>query len=572
MMACTPLLRFFARLSRDHAIARANSIPPRAFADLRAASRANAAALRLHRRAFLAAAAAAAAELALPRSARARADNTNKTPRIAIVGAGVAGLACALDLADHGVPATVYEASDRVGGRMFSNTDTFDGQVAEWCGELIDTDNLVLHRLAARFGLTMDDLASGEPENSEPTYHFDGAYYPAAQADADFTAVYDAIAADYAAAGSLLAGRSAPGSDPGATGVLTSAGRALDAMSVHAWIDARIPGGHRSPLGKLLDVAYVIQHGADTRDQSALGILHFLGRQPPSVPPPLMLFGASDERYHVRGGNQQIPEAIARVLGDAVVRDHRLVRIAGTPAGRMALTFAPSSARSAVVVTADIVVLAIPFAVLAEVDWTDAGFDARKARAINDLGRAHNGKTQVEMSDRVWTRRGPWPGVGNGTSYADTGYQNTWEASRAQTANRSILVLYTGGPITDSLSATSSFATSALAAVSNDARTLLERAERVFPGLGARWTGNAIQSLPHLGELRRASYCYRRVGQYTAFAGHEGARQGNVLFAGEHTSLTHPAHMEGAAREGLRAAREIREQLSLSPHRTEERP
>jgi len=40
--------------------------------------------------------------------------------RIAIVGAGMAGLNAAYHLQRQGIPATVYEASDRVGGRMFT--------------------------------------------------------------------------------------------------------------------------------------------------------------------------------------------------------------------------------------------------------------------------------------------------------------------------------------------------------------------------------------------------------------------------------------------------------------------
>src|ERR1700753_202589 len=44
---------------------------------------------------------------------------------VIIVGAGVAGLACALDLVAAGVPVQVLEGSDAVGGRM--RTDERDG-------------------------------------------------------------------------------------------------------------------------------------------------------------------------------------------------------------------------------------------------------------------------------------------------------------------------------------------------------------------------------------------------------------------------------------------------------------
>jgi monoamine oxidase len=543
--AHTPGLQRLQRLFRDHHLARAHGLPVEAIPELRAAARARAP--RVPRRAFLAGVAAGALALAGPRRVLAA-----DAPRIAIVGAGLAGLACALELADHGLPATVYEASERVGGRMFSSVGYFDDdQVSEWCGELLDSDNHAVHGLAARFGLPLDDLLAGETPGAEETYHLGGAYYPKGTADADFAAAFDAIAADLRAAGCADHCSAA-----------TPAGRALDALSVHDWIETRIPGGHRAPLGQLLDLAYVIEHGAETAVQSALDILYYLGRQPRRGAP-LAMFGVSDERYHLRGGNQRLPEAMARALGDAVVRGHRLLRLTRTPAGRAALTFAVG--RGTVEVGADLVVLALPFAVLRDLDWSGAGFDDRKARAIRELGCAHNGKTQLQFTERLWARPGPWPGVSSGSSYADTGYQNTWEVSRGQRGRSGILVFYSGGPVTDSMVTTAAFATAATPGVLRDARAMLAGAEVVYPGLGARWNGKATQSLPHLCELRRASYSYRRVGQVAAFGGHEGARQGNVLFCGEHTSLDFPAHMEGAAREGMRAAREIRALLSIHP-------
>jgi phytoene dehydrogenase-like protein len=50
---------------------------------------------------------------------------TSSLAPVAIVGAGVAGLACALQLGQSGVAAQIFEASDRVGGRV--RTDRVDG-------------------------------------------------------------------------------------------------------------------------------------------------------------------------------------------------------------------------------------------------------------------------------------------------------------------------------------------------------------------------------------------------------------------------------------------------------------
>ena len=65
-------------------------------------------------------------------------------------------------------------------------------------------------------------------------------------------------------------------------------------------------------MGQLLDVAYNIEYGRETTDQSSLNLVYLLGFQP--QPGNFRIFGASDERYHIVGGNQQLPTAIANSL------------------------------------------------------------------------------------------------------------------------------------------------------------------------------------------------------------------------------------------------------------------
>jgi monoamine oxidase len=188
------------------------------------------------------------------------------------------------------VACTVYEAADRVGGRMYSNRTAWaSGQVSEWGGELIDTSHKTIQALAKRFGIPLDDLVQAEPSGAEPTYWFDGGYYPYAQATKDFQPVHQAISADQKTFTWPVTWNS---SSPG--------GVALSKMSVYDWIETRVPGGHSSRMGQLLDVAYVIEYGGDSRDQTALNLLGLLGYQP--SPGQFSIFGLSDERYHMRGG------------------------------------------------------------------------------------------------------------------------------------------------------------------------------------------------------------------------------------------------------------------------------
>jgi monoamine oxidase len=481
----------------------------------------------ISRRRFVAGAAGAGAgALLLPRRARAAQPGT-----IAIVGGGIAGLTCALTLKDAGHAATVYEAGSRIGGRMHSETAHWDaGQVTEWCGELVDSDHETIHALVKRFGLSLADRFAGDAPGAADVFFFDGKRYPIADADRDFAPVLAAIRKDAHA-----------GVDVDWQGGTRDA-RALDAMTIAEWIETRVPGGARSPMGALLSTAYLIENGAELDRQSALNLVFELEGQP--VDGKLSIFGGSDERFHIEGGNQKLPEAIAASLGDAVVRERRLARLARTPAGRWSLDF-ESGAR----VLADHVVLALPFPALARVDLARAGLPARKLAAIRELGAGRCGKLQLQFTERAWTKAGS-----NGNVFSDLWCRNTWEVTRGQPGAPGILVDYTAGNTTIGLGPQEPWTKDAAPA---DARLFLSQIDKVFPSLSSSWNGKHACSKPHLDRDLGLSYSFYEPGQYALYAGYPGIADGSCHFAGEHTSDEAGGFMEGGAASGVRAAREI---------------
>jgi monoamine oxidase len=460
-----------------------------------------------------------------------------RPPRIAVVGAGIAGLTCALTLADAGIACDVYEASSRVGGRMHSDwtefgTDFWDsGQQAELCGELIDSGHATILGLAQRFGLATVDLLAAQPAQTTDTYYVLGAPYPTDQAARDFRAVKKVLDRQTRDAGY-----------PTTYASSTPAGRALDAMSLHDWIDAYVPGGHASPFGALLENAYAEEYGADTTDQSALNIVYLLGFQP--KPGQFSIYGASDERYRIVGGNSLLPQAIAASL-PPVHTGQRLLRIKTNRDGTIALTF--DTGGPTTTVTVDHAVLCMSFAVLRTLDTTQAGFDSLKQTAITQLGAGRNSKLHLQFTSRIWNAQGS-----DGSLYTDQGFQSGWESTRGQAGPPGIFVDYSGGSV--ALGSATPYTTSPSAA---SASQFLAEIEPVFPGISARWNGKAMLSTPHTDPNLLCSYSYWKPGQYVAFSGYEGVRQGNVHFAGEHCSQDFQGFMEGGAAEGARAAGEI---------------
>jgi monoamine oxidase len=75
-------------------------------------------------------------------------------PSAVVVGAGFAGLAAAERLVSEGFDVTVFEARDRVGGRVYSQR-LENGAVIERGAEFIFLDNEVLRTTAARLGLVL---------------------------------------------------------------------------------------------------------------------------------------------------------------------------------------------------------------------------------------------------------------------------------------------------------------------------------------------------------------------------------------------------------------------------------
>jgi monoamine oxidase len=448
---------------------------------------------------------------------------------VVIVGAGLAGLTCAYRLKQAGIAATVYEASARAGGRCWTLRGAFDaGQIVERGGELIDQGHTEIRQLAQELGLPLDNLLAAEPSGTEPFYHFDGVPYTYEEATRDLKAIWQKIHKDVSAA-----------SYPTTYYQSTERGRELDRMSIIDWINESVPGGMTSPLGQLLDAAYNIEYGEESGLQSALNLLYLLGY---SGQGQLRIFGPSNEKYHVRGGNDQIAQRLAEAVEGQIQYGHALTAVGQNLDGSYALTFR-NGGRS-VQVTAGRVVLAVPFSILrASVDLSGAGFRALKMVAIREQGMGANSKFHMQFKTRHWA------GLGcNGDTASDRGYQNSWEVTRGQAGTPGILVNYTGGDV-------------ARAANRTSAGEVLARMEPVLPGLTAQFNGKTQLEYWPGNALTRGSYSYWKVGQYTKFVGVEGEREGACHFCGEHTSLDFQGYLNGAVETGERAASEVRAAL-----------
>jgi monoamine oxidase len=475
-------------------------------------------------------------------------EEPSMTPRIAVVGAGIAGLNAAHRLQDAGLACEIYEAADRVGGRMHSDTTTWaDSLESEWCGEFIDADHTAMHELIARFGLETRALDRGGPGRSGTLLYFGGHPYRMSDLAAVFEALAPVLNQQYQAAGF-----------PTTHDHFTQEGERLDHLSAYDWIEQYVPGGHGGPIGRYLDSSCRGINGLETSEQSALNLVYQFGSW--QEPGRSGTAGPLQGTTEIIGGNALLPQAIASgLLEGSIHLGHRLAALERT-GDRVNLTFATAS--GSMETQCDNVILTLPFSALRSVNYQRAGFDALKQTAIEQLGYGAISKLILEFDQRYWYKHGLWPGPHGGFLVTDLDMQTVWDASIGQTGSHGLLLNYTSGRRGAAYAPPAPYTTSNdFPGIQGYAHDCLEQLERVFPGISAHYTGRATLSYATGDPYLLGSYSCWRVGQYTQFAGYEGARQGPIHFAGEHCSLEFQGYMEGAARQGMRAAQEILEDV-----------
>src|SRR5262245_27115233 len=214
---------------------------------------------RYDRRRFLGGAAAGIVAAALGPLAPGVARSVPRAPgRVAIVGAGLAGLACADTLAARGIAATVFEASGRVGGRCFSLSGLFPGQVAERGGEFIDTTHSAMRGYANALDLALEDVSKSP---GEVFYFVNGQHHDEAEVVEEFRAFVPAMHADLRRVGRPTANS------------FTDDDRELDLISLAEYLDSR---GASRLLCAVIDVAYTTEYGLEISQQSCLNFLLFI--------------------------------------------------------------------------------------------------------------------------------------------------------------------------------------------------------------------------------------------------------------------------------------------------------
>jgi monoamine oxidase len=485
------------------------------------------------RRLFIKAAAGAVAVAATPDLFSTYAKETTSRPKTGIVGAGVAGLNCAYKLRKAGVPVEVFEASSRVGGRMFTARNLLaPGITTEMGGEFIDSNHEEMLALVKEFHLGLWDFKKKTPGVKNEAFFFDGRHITEGQVIKAFVPLARQISKDYDSLGEEVSYR------------VHGNGEKLDNTSIAEYLD-RIEAGKW--IRELLEAAYVTEYGLEADEQSSLNLIQMIGTDTSEG---FKTFGESDERYTVKGGNERVIEELAKRLDGVVTLRHRLTAITAKDAGYR-LTFEGPNGK-ATDRDFDQVVLALPFTMLREVDIRIPLPEVKK-RAIHELGYGTNAKVLAGFRSRQWRKQGY-----RGNTLTDERFQLCWDNAALQPETQSGITFYSGGRL--GLEAGKGTAREALA-------KLLPGFERAYPGSTERLNDNVSRMHWPTHPFTKASYAAYKTGQWTSIGGAEGESVGNLHFAGEHTSSDFQGYMNGGAQSGADAAKAVLASVSVKAAR-----
>ena len=445
-------------------------------------------------------------------------------PRVAIVGAGIAGLNAAYVLKKAGVRAHVYEASSRSGGRMLSARNLLaPGLVTELGGEFIDSSHADILTLAQEFGLTLLDRQADSEANLRTAYFFGGRHYSERQVVEAFRPLAARIGEDVATLGEVIDFRNAGNA------------AALDKLSVGEYLDKVHARGW---MREFLKVAYVTEYGLDEDEQSALNLITMISTDVSTGKS--QIFGDSDERYKISGGNASITEHLTQRLDGQIQFGYRLEALHRRGTG-YTLSFQTPN-QSVRDVHADYVLLTLPFSVLRDVRMP-LDLPSYKTKAIQELGYGTNAKILLGTTQRLWRKQSY-----TGEVFSDQPFQFAWDNSQRQAGVAGGLTLFSGGKAGVEVG---------LNTPEHQASRLMAGMERVFPGVSATLNSKVARHHWPSAPYSKGSYACYRPGQWTTIAGAEFEPVGNLYFAGEHCSTDFQGFMNGGAETGRRAAQAL---------------
>lgn len=467
------------------------------------------------RRDVLKAALASAGGLLAHDSCRAASVNAD-LPRVIVVGAGFAGLACSDELATAGYRVTIVEARNRIGGRVHTLRDLIKDKTIEGGGELVGPNQPTWMAYAKRFGLRFVEL----PWNPSDVVAIGDELLAPDSAKKLWNEMRSALERINAEAEAIDPFR--PWKSPNA--------KKLDARSLDHWIRQL----DVDPLCReLIEIQWTGINGLIPAWQSWLGILAIVRGGG------LQKFWDETDTMHCVGGAQQLAEKLAESLisqrGQSAMRLDTPVQAIRLRDKIVAVELADGTT-----LEADDVVLTVPPST-----WNKIAFDPSLPPQLT-VPMAASTKYLAVFDKSIWNDLQRQP-----NAMCRGPIQLTWETTAGQgEAGEHALVAFAGGRAADECRG--------WPVSERDARCRVAL-DRLYPGANKAITSGRFVDWVS-DAWARGTYSFPAPGQVTTVGplldrGHHS----HLHFAGEHCCYAFVGWMEGALASGVRMARRLSE-------------
>lgn len=437
---------------------------------------------------------------------------------IGVVGAGLAGLSAAYELRRRGYDVTVFEASDRVGGRTWSDHNLVAHHVMERGAELIGANHPLWLTYADTFHLAFSDVKEYE---TSPIYLGNHRLSPD-EADSLYEHMKDAF--DFISSQSkTIVDPFQPWTDPAAA--------ALDQKDLRTFVK-------RAGWTKRCELAILQQlesdNGVPAQDQSLLGLLS-------------MVKGGGMERYwedtevyRCRRGAQGLSLALEAALRGMKVSVEFKSPVIGIDASAQRVKVQIGQTTSTV--EFDDVILAIPPSAWRTIStWSPLPLSVFMGAPAPQMGK--NIKALFAFRNRFWKRQGEVP-----SSTLNGPVDQTWETTEDYKKPQFGMVGFSGANHAAELSRLSD-----PAALNRVAAQL----DLTYTNLSKKSVHQEFVNWP-TRDWAWASYSFPKCGDIITWGPKlSDGYDGKLHFAGEHTCYAFTGYMEGALQSGYRLARKI---------------
>lgn len=445
--------------------------------------------------------------------------------RVVIVGAGMAGLAAAYELARAGHDPVVLEAQDRVGGRVQTLRDPFaPGLYAEAGAMRIPKTHSLTMAYVDRLGLTTSPFTMGNPK---AYYYLGGRQTRIAEADEN----PGMLGFDFAEheAGKTVAQLWAAALQPIV--------KKLETESDAAW-----------PEIVAANDQYSVREFLETQgwSEGAIELFGLLWNQEALLNSSFLELLREEvgnfytNMVQIDGGMDRLPHALASVLGDRVRLQTKMVAIDQTPEEVIVHCQTPAGREE---IRGNYAILTVPFPVLRHVEVLKP-FSRLKQRAIRQLHYDASAKIFLQCSRRFWEDD---DGIFGGGTITDLAIRNIYYPDHGRDTGRGVLLA----------SYTWSEDAQRWGSLPPEERVTqaLEDVAKIHPQISDTFEVGASK-MWHDDEFAGGAFALFDPEQQGLLYEHIVAPEGRIHFAGEHASLTH-AWIQGALESGLRAAAEV---------------